>query len=415
VHLSRKILDLISKEYGSSFYLLDSVRFEENYNNLYKAFNGFYDETIIAYSYKTNYIPRFCEIIREKGGVAEVVSSMEMSLALKLGVPSDKIFFNGPYKENSYVESLLTKGGTVNLDSFSELKGISDIADSHKGNPLNLGIRCNFEVYDGVLSRFGFDVDSQEFLYAIDLIDHHPKLRLVGLHCHFASRSLECWQNRTNGMLDVIDKHFNHRLGNLLHVSLGGGMYGPMPDELKVQFPVTIPEFKDYALAAAMPFAAYFNDSKGNHRPTLIIEPGTALVADAMKYVCKVNSIKHVRSRTFVSLAGSSYNINPNPNRKNVPIECFPDPVATERQLVRGAYFCGYTCIEGDYLYKDFEGELAVGDFIVFDDAGSYSVVMKPPFILPNVAIVELFPDDHGYKLIKSPETFDDVFSTYVF
>ena len=86
-----------------------------------------------------------------------------------------------------------------------------------------------------------------------------------------------------------------------------------------------------------------------------------------------------------------------------------------ERELLEGAYFGGYTCIEGDYLYKNFNGRLSVGDYVIFDDVGSYSVVMKPPFILPNVAILE--PDERkvGYKLIKRPETFNDIFNGYTF
>lgn len=413
--LSRTYLERLAAEHGPGFYLLDSVRFVDNFRRLTQAFRYHYKDTTIAYSYKTNYVPRFCELVEQFGGYAEVVSSMEMMLAKKLGVSSTKIFFNGPYKEHEYVQSLLVSGGTVNVDSSEELHRIALSAEVHGGEPFKLGLRCNLEVHDGVLSRFGFDVDSQEFLDAIALIDSNPRLNLSGLHCHFATRSLDCWKNRTQGMIAVIDRHFRHRLSDLTHVSLGGGMYGHMPDDLKVQFPVTIPEFEDYASVAALPFARYLDEVGGSHRPTLIIEPGTALVADAMKYVCQVNSIKHVRGRTVVSLTGSSYNINPNPNRKNVPIECFPDPAVADRIEMSGAYFGGYTCIEGDYLYKDFSGSLAVGDFIAFDDVGSYSVVMKPPFILPNVAIVEPIGDDERYKLVKRRETFEDIFHTYTF
>lgn len=413
--LSRVFLERLASEHGPGFYLLDSARFVDNFRRLTQAFRYHYEDTTIAYSYKTNYVPRFCELVEEFGGYAEVVSSMEMKLAQKLGVPHTKIFFNGPYKEHEYVQSLLVSGGTVNVDSFEELNRIARSADVHIGEPFKLGLRCNFEVNDGVLSRFGFDVDSQEFLDAISLIDSHPRLNLSGLHCHFASRSLECWKSRTQGMIALIDRHFAHRLSDLSHVSLGGGMYGHMPDDLKVQFPVTIPEFEDYAAVAALPFSRYLEDVGSEHRPTLIIEPGTALVADAMKYVCQVNSIKQVRGRTVVSLSGSSYNINPNPNRKNVPIECFPNLAAGDRIDMTGAYFGGYTCIEGDYLYKEFSGSLAVGDFIVFDDVGSYSVVMKPPFILPNVAILEPLGDGINHKLIKRRETFDDIFSTFCF
>ncbi len=52
--------------------------------------------------------------------------------------------------------------------------------------------------------------------------------------------------------------------------------------------------------------------------------------------------------------------------------------------------FGGYTCIESDYIYKNYNGDLAEGDYVIFGNAGSYSVVLKPPFILPNFAIVEL-------------------------
>lgn len=415
MQLSRTFLDHVSTEHGPSFYLLDAQRFQDNFNRLTVAFRRYYPQTSIAYSYKTNYVPRYCELVSQLGGFAEVVSSMEMMLALKLGVPATKIFFNGPYKEHEHVQTLLEVGGTVNVDSWEELQRIVASADTHGGEPFKIGLRCNFEVYDSVLSRFGFDVDSQSFPDAIALIDAHPKLSLTGLHCHFATRSLDCWKHRTEGMIAVIDRYFHHRLNDLTHVSLGGGIYGHMPDDLKAQFPVMIPEFEDYALTAALPFFRYFEKAAVFHRPTLIIEPGTALVADALKYVCQVNSIKQVRERTVVSLTGSSYNINPNPNRKNVPIECFPAPGAQRRAELQDAYLSGYTCIEGDYLYKGFNGNLAVGDFVVFDDVGSYSVVMKPPFILPNVAIVEPHADGRHYKLIKRRETFDDIFSTYTF
>lgn len=415
MRLSRLLLDNISAKHGDSFYLLDSTRFKNNFLRLASAFCIHYPQTLVAYSYKTNYIPRFCKLVSELGGYAEVVSSMEMMLALKLGVPANKIFFNGPYKEHSAVNFLQMAGGIINIDSWEELERIAQHADSYTGKPFKVGLRCNFEVDDSVFSRFGFDVNSQAFLEAIALIDEHPKLKMAGLHCHFATRSLECWKSRTKGMIEIIDRHFRHRLTDLEHVSLGGGIYGHMADELKVQFPVIIPEFEDYANVAALPFANYFRDTGINHRPTLIIEPGTALVADAMKYVCQVNSIKQVRGRTFVSLTGSSYNINPNPNRKNLPVNCFSNPDDEGRLKVSDAFLSGYTCIEGDYLYKGFNGSLSIGDFMVFDDVGAYSVVMKPPFILPNVAIVEPSSDGMKWQTIKREENFNDIFSTYFF
>ena len=50
---------------------------------------------------------------------------------------------------------------------------------------------------------------------------------------------------------------------------------------------------------------------------------------------------------------------------------------------------------------------------MVFENVGSYSVVLKPPFILPNFPIVELC--DGQARVVKRKETFDDLFCTYEF
>ena len=76
----------LRKEYGDAFYLLDSEQFRNNFLELKEAFSKIYPKFNIAYSYKTNYTPKFCKIVNELGGYAEVVSEMEMELALKCGV-----------------------------------------------------------------------------------------------------------------------------------------------------------------------------------------------------------------------------------------------------------------------------------------------------------------------------------------
>ena len=96
--LNYKILNTLCRKYGDSFYLLDYDRFAKNYDEFLKAFTKFYPKTILAYSYKTNYTPKLCKIINEKGGFAEVVSEMEYDLAIKIGVNPQNIIVNGPYK-----------------------------------------------------------------------------------------------------------------------------------------------------------------------------------------------------------------------------------------------------------------------------------------------------------------------------
>ena len=75
----------------------------------------------------------------------------------------------------------------------------------------------------------------------------------------------------------------------------------------------------------------------------------------------------------------------------------------------------GYTCIESDYLYKHFAGRLEVGDFIVLGSCGSYSIVMKPPFILPDFPILDLERGINDVEVVKREETFEDLFYAFRF
>jgi len=411
VKLNLEILEKIEKEQGDSFYILDAKQFSKNFVKLLDEFRVYYPSTNIAYSYKTNYIPRLCKIVNEQSGYAEVVSGMEMTLAEKIGVPSKNIYFNGPVKEDEYIKRLLINDGKVNVDSLEELLRIEKIAKENK-QIFKLGLRCNFNVDDGVISRFGFDVSKEEFKKSISIIENSEYLELIGLHTHIATRSLDSWKNRTKKIIEVLEEFFSDKLEGFKYISLGGGMSGDMPQELREQFSSYIPTFKEYAEVSSKVFAEYIHNKKLKHNPELLIEPGTALAANSMLYATKIVSIKQIQDRTVATLSGSSYNIMP--GGKNLPITVYKNS-KIEHKHFENIYFAGYTCIESDYLYNGYNGEITVGDFILFSEVGSYSIVMKPPFIKPNVSMVELLEDESTYKLIKSKEDFDDIFHTYVF
>ena len=142
-----KIAEL-RKEYGDAFYLLDSGQFRNNFIELKDTFRKIYPNFNIAYSYKTNYTPKFCKIVNELGGYAEVVSEMELEIALRVGVESKRIIWNGPIKNAKKLEEFLVAGGTDNIDSVEELAVVKAIAERHPDKVLNLGIRCNYDVQD---------------------------------------------------------------------------------------------------------------------------------------------------------------------------------------------------------------------------------------------------------------------------
>lgn len=405
--LSSADLMKISKVHGNAFYLLDSEQFRQNFIELRQAFASFYPRTNIAYSYKTNYIPKLCRIVDELGGYSEVVSDMEMEIALHCGVNPERIIWNGPIKNPSKVEWLLLEGGTINADSIDEVNMIVNIAHKHPGNKLNVGVRCNFDVNDGVLSRFGIDVHDMDFKKAVDAILNTANIHLINLQCHFAKRQVKYWPARVEGMLKVVDD-----IGYIPdRIDLGGGIFGKMDESLKIQFTAIIPEYAAYAEEAAKVFAERF--SREEKQPELLIEPGSALVGDCMRFVGRVNNIKTVRGKSIATVLGSQKNISM--TGVNPPMRVFA--AGQQQKEYCDLDFAGFTCIESDYLYKHYNGPLAVGDFIVISNCGSYSLVMKPPFILPNFPVLDLCVEGgvDCLEVIKRGEVFEDLFHTFTF
>ena len=396
--MKNKQLIALKKQFGDAFYLLDSKQFRLNYQELKKAFSSIYPNFNIAYSYKTNYIPKLCRIVDELGGYAEVVSEMEMELAIRMGVKPENIIWNGPVKNPFELKRFLLMGGIANIDSLDDLELIKPIICTNKEKIFKLGIRVNYDVGDNVVSRFGFDINSNEFTKCLEFVTKTNNIEFNNIQCHFAKRDFNYWAARVKGMLMLID-----RIGVIpKRIDLGGGIFGKMPESLKNQFDSNISEFKAYATLIKT-FAERF----GNNGPELIIEPGTAIVGDCMKFVGTIKTIKCVRGKWFASILGSQKNINM--SGVNPPIEIIH--AGGEMQYYSDIDLVGYTCIEGDILYKNYCGNLAKEDFVVVSNCGSYSVVMKPPFILPNFPIIDI--SENNVELIKEKECFSNIFETF--
>ena len=401
MNINSEIIRNLREEHGEAFYLLDSEQFRKNFIELKDTFSAIYPNFNIAYSYKTNYTPKLCKIVNELGGYAEVVSEMETELALRLGVDPNNIIWNGPIKNLEKLKEYLNMGVTVNIDSLNEANFIDAYANNIQ-KKLNVGIRCNYDVNDGVISRFGFDIEGEDFNKVINIIMNNPYLHFVNFQCHFAKRQVEYWPARAKGMVGLID-----RIGIVPErIDIGGGLFGKMPLSLKSQFKTDIPNYVDYANAAATIIRDYFKDKDIN--PELIIEPGTAIVGDCMKFVGTVKTIKNVRGKYFATILGSQKNISM--TGINPPIEI----VHMNNELCdyQDLDIVGFTCIEGDVLYKNYTGKLAIDDVVVISNCGSYSLVMKPPFILPNFPVLDICGNE--VEVIKKKETFDDVFHTFI-
>lgn len=413
--LSHEIAEQLIKQYGSPLYVFHEDEFKRNYLDLLNTFRAIYPKYNIAYSYKTNYTPAICKIVKELGGLAEVVSDMEYRLAKKLGYEDRDIVYNGPVKGKGLFEHLLN-GGVANIDSLDELEEVIAFAKMNPTTAFHIAFRVNIDIEQGFISRFGIDAYEEEKTEseldkAFAMVNGRENLTVVGLHCHIGrSRSIDAWKNRVRIMFKLVDRYFKCTIPQF--IDLGSGMNSVMEPELACQFGGHIPSFAEYASVVAEVMKERYGQLPMDQQPVLYTEPGTTLISGCMSLLGTVKTIKNVKGKDYVTFDCCGGNMGDICHLKNLPITVYHN--GQETRTLKNAIFVGYTCLEHDHIYENYNGELAVRDYVQFRNIGSYSNVFKPPFILPNCAMVCI--DDKGeVKLIKETESIDDIFKTYVF
>ena len=402
-------LKSLESQFGSPMYLFREEDFVNNYKEFVACFNKHYSKYQLSYSYKTNYTPYICKLVKSLGGYAEVVSDMECGVALAVGYEPEHIVYNGPFK-GELGEKCLLEGGLVNVDNLEELKGVCKLANEHQDKKIEIGIRVNINIGQSFISRFGIDMDSDDLKKAFDMVSEVGNLEVVGLHCHVGqSRTVEAWSNRAKIMLGLADKYFPNKAPK--YIDIGSGMFARMEESLAKQFGDNIPTFEDYAAAVAVPFAEHYKHLSQEDKPMLLTEPGTTVINSYIDFIGKVRSIKHIKGRDFVVLNCSKDNLGDICKMKKMPLQIVH--VNEEQEILKDAEFTGYTCLEHDVMYPDYNGSLGVGDYVIFGNVGGYSNVSKPPFIFWNSPMIAKKADG-SLSVMKKGETFEDIFATYI-
>ncbi len=406
IHNARSVLE----EFGSPCYVFHSDDFTANYRAHEKALKAAYSKYEVAYSFKTNYAPRICELIKSLGGYAEVVSDMEYCFAKKLNYDNAHIIYNGPCK-GPLLEEHIAGGGIVNIDSLDELSRVLAIAEKNPEKNFKVGLRANIDIGQPIISRFGIDTSNGDFEKAVQSVRNAGNITLSGLHCHISkSRTVESWVRRMKIMLELSDRYFPAQPPE--YIDLGSGMFGVIEPEVASFFKMRIPSYEEYAEAAIAPFADHYRNVPDDKKPVLFTEPGTTIDNRYVSMLATVTAVKHVKGKTFVALDTSKFNLGKISTDFNLPIQVLP--MGNTEEIADNADFVGYTCLEYDVVYRNYSGPIAVGDCVIFGNVGGYTNTQKPPFILPQCAMIEETSD--GKKtLMKRRENWQDVMETYIY
>ena len=370
---------MLLKELNTPCYIIRAGELEQNMARFRAAFSSRWGERLLlGYSVKTNNFPWLLKAAMEKGFWAEVVSPDEYDFALRCGCPEEKILFNGPQKQDRLL-SACRAGATVNLDNLEEAEAVCAAFGGGAFQPV-LGLRVNFDLEErcpgettcrGVPGRFGLCLENGDFGRALEMLQA-AGLKLSGLHLHQSSksRSTKIFAAIAETAVQIAETYGLHGID---YVDVGGGFFGG-------SFFPGKPTFDEYAETVCSILKKGFDPEK----TTLVLEPGAAILATSMDYLCSVLNIREVRGSRIVTLDGSLLHINPMMNPHPTPFTMLnPGAEGGEDQIIAGS-----TCMELDRFWPRDMHNLAGHDTqFLFHACGAYMSTHNSSFInaAPNI------------------------------
>ena len=402
--------DLVS-EYGTALLVFDEDTLRSICQEFVREFTSRYANTRVLYASKAYINPALARLIHEEGLGLDVVSGGELAVAYAAEVDSRLLYFHGNNKTPSELKMALDGSvGRVVIDSFHELEMLDRIAGD-RGIVQGVMVRVSpgidppthAKTTTGILdSKFGFSIETGHAASAIQRAIAAPNLDLVGIHFHLGSPifELEPYDTAIKAVLDFLVPFKEEGL-NLREFSPGGGFaIGYVRDEPP-------PPISLYARVITDALKCCVSDL-GFGTPTLVVEPGRAIVGRAGVALYTVGGIKDIPTiRKYVSLdGGMGDNIRPAlyDSRYEAVVANRMAAASEETVTLVGKY-----CESGDYLIKDIElPVLNPGDIIALPSSGAYAPSMASNYNLnpkPPVVMVK----DGNARLIRRRETFEDM------
>lgn len=385
-------VDTLVERYGSPLFVLSERRLRANVRRLRQGFRDHGVAAVHGWSYKTNYHGAVCSLLHQEGSWAEVVSRFEYEKARALGVPGERILFNGPNKPRATLEQALAEGARIHVDHFDELAMLEDIA-RQRGQVAAIGLRVNFDTgFSEPWSRFGFNLESGQADEALARVRTSPHLRLNALHCHIGTFILDprAYVRAVETLCRLARQEEEQGAPLLEYLDIGGGF--PSRNALQgIYLPPeqAVPELEEYTRAVSEAFlpATAWRVAKDQPRPLLVFESGRAVVDDAGFLISTVTARKPLPDGRPGAILDAGLNLL-------FTALWYDHEVRPARELAgdpRETVLYGPLCMNIDVVRRSVQlPPLTPGDRLVISPAGAYNNTQWMQFIeyRPAVAMV---------------------------
>ena len=390
---------VMAKKYGTPLYLYDEDRIRERCQTYVNAMrSAFGADALPLFASKAASFKQVYRIIMEEGMGTDLVSSGELYTAASVGFPLDKAYFHSNNKTDDDIYYAIKSGvGYFVVDNVEELDAIDRIAGELGVNQkilLRLTPGIDPHTYAAVAtgkvdSKFGSAIETgqaeQITKYSIEL----KNITLSGFHCHVGSQVFDSdvFLRASDIMLEFIAEMKAKYGFNTDILDLGGG-YGVryLESDPTIDIAANIHAVADHMKAKCA--------SLGISMPSVRMEPGRSIVADAGLTVYTVGTVKRIPGyKNYVSVDGGMAD-NPRFALYGSPYTvCLADRMNTEGAIP--TFKCsvvGRCCESGDILQENVSlpADVKRGNILAVLTTGAYNYSMssnynrlgKPPVVM---------------------------------
>jgi len=463
-------IDRVVKQFGLPLHVFFVDEMAVNARAFLDTARARYPNTIVAFAVKSNPCRGAIRAARALGLGADVASEFELRAALEEGIEPTRITCNGNAKSDVYLGDAVAAGAVIAVDNDDELARLEALADIRsrspevlirfRGMPLS-GLTSEDQTTASDWTKFGFHLDEADEVFR--RLRAATTLRFRGVSAHIGTQiadpagyerllvhlfDLADAAQRTGLGVNIIDvgggfpvrflskepwERFRERLLARLRRRAGadavtwndqpmGYAHARSPDAAK-------PDWIGKSYWTACP-ASLMLDHLFRHRfadgrtavdrladlgsPTVIAEPGRALMATAGVTLTQVMGVKDVLGHSVVSL---DLGIN-NHGTNLISPDVFPAAVLPLREDDRTAeaFLAGRLCFSGDMVSKAKVPLNRIpirGERFVLYHTGAYSAdhFASHSCGFPRPAKVAIRSDDE-IEVWRRPDRFEDIFGS---
>lgn len=402
--------ETLAQQYGTPVMVVSETQIHRQIQALRDQFLDRYDNVRAAYAGKAFLPLAMCNVIEEEGLCLDVVSGGELFTALKAGFPADRIEFNGNNKSLEELGMAVENGvGRIIIDSVDEL-GLIEETCRAAGRGIKALLRISpgvdshthqFISTGNVDSKFGIPLHGGMLEETFLRIQESSHVELLGFHFHIGSQihENETYLQAVGVLLDII-ADFSARHGFVTReINLGGG-FGVRYTEADDVKPYS------YFMDPIMEKIQEWSSQTGLARPTVVIEPGRSIVANAGATLYRVGAVKNIPGiRKYVSVDGGMTD-NIRTAMYDALYECHVDSDARTEEIVT---ICGKCCESGDILIHD--AKVAApkrGDLLTIFSTGAYCLPMASNYNkIPMLPVV--FVSEGKSRLVVRRQTYAEL------